>query len=129
MWQNRISCIILRVIFNTCQKKKRKNFKYGKLHAKEVEVILWEILLVDLMVPYKSIIEVNDNPLILKSWTMIDSETRWFEIVQYNYKQSSMIANLVGQTWFCRYPCSTIMMYNRGNEFLGNGFKKDLIET
>ena len=30
---------------------------------------------------------------------MVDPATWWFKIVQYNYKQSDIIANLVGQAW------------------------------
>ena len=59
---------------------------------------------------------------------MIDPATRWFEIVRYNEKQAAIIANLVEQTWLCRYPLPTIIMYDRGNEFLGHAFKNDLIE-
>ena len=59
---------------------------------------------------------------------MIDPENGWFKIVCYNEKQSSTIANLVKQTWLCRYPHPTIITYDRGNEFLGHAFKNDLIE-
>ena len=60
---------------------------------------------------------------------MIDPETGWFEIVQYNDKQASTIENLVEQTRLCKYPRLTIITYYRGNEFLGHAFKNDLIET
>ena len=56
---------------------------------------------------------------------MIDLETGWFEIVQYNDIQADIIENLVEQTWLCRYPLTPINTYNRGNEFMGNGFKND----
>ena len=61
--------------------------------------------------------------------TMIDPETGWFEIIQYNDKQSDTRANLVEQTWLCIYPKPTIITYNRGNEFLGRAFKNDPIEN
>ena len=51
----------------------------------------------------------------------------WFKIVWYNYKQADTIDNLVEQIWLCRYPRSTIIMYNCGNELLGHAFKNDLI--
>ena len=59
---------------------------------------------------------------------MVDSEIGWFLIVQYNDKQSNTIANLVYQTWFCRYPRPTIITYDQGNKFLGHAFKNDLIK-
>ena len=60
---------------------------------------------------------------------MIDLETGWFEIVQYNYKQAATIENLVEKTWLCRYPHPKTIMYDRGNEFLGHAFKNDLIKN
>ena len=60
---------------------------------------------------------------------MIDPETGWFEIIQYNYKQSYTTENLVKQTWLYRYPQPTIITYDRGNEFLGHAFKNDPIEN
>ena len=60
---------------------------------------------------------------------MIDPETGWFEIVQYNEKQAATISNLVEQKQLCRYPFPTIIMYDQVNEFLGHAFKNDLTET
>ena len=60
---------------------------------------------------------------------MIDPATGWFEIVWYNDKQAATIANLVAQTWLCRYPGPTIITYDWLNEFLGHAFKNDLIKN
>ena len=98
---------------------KKHNIKYGKLPAKEEKSIPWDKLLVDLIGQYKIRIEV----------TMIDTETGWFERIQYNNKQSDTRANLLEQTWLCRYPKPTIITYNRGNEFLGHESKIDPIEN
>ena len=35
---------------------------------------------------------------------MIDPVTGWFKIMQYNYKRSISIANLVENTWMSGYP-------------------------
>ena len=59
---------------------------------------------------------------------MIYLATGWFEILQYNDKQDATIENLFEQTWLCRYPRPTIIMYDRGNEFLGHTFKNHPIE-
>ena len=58
---------------------------------------------------------------------MIDLATGWFEILQHNDKHAATIANMVEQTQLCRYTFPTIIVYDRGNEFLGNAFKNDLI--
>ena len=73
--------------------------------------------------------EGHDDPLILKSLTMIYPATGWLKIVQYNNKQAATIANLVDQIWLCIYPRPTIITHERQNEFLGQGFKKGLLET
>ena len=59
---------------------------------------------------------------------MIDPESGWFEILKYNDKHAATIENLVDQTWLCRYPRPTRIIYDRGNEFLGHALKNDLIE-
>ena len=53
---------------------------------------------------------------------MIYPKTWWFEIVQYNENLEATIENLMDKVWIYRYPRSTIIMYNCGNEFLGNAF-------
>ena len=60
---------------------------------------------------------------------MIALETGWFEIVQYNDKDATTVANLFDQAWLCRYPRPMIILYDRRNEFLGHAFKNDLIEN
>ena len=91
--------------------------------------IPWRKLSVDIIGPYIVRIEACDDPIILKFLTVIDLSTGWFEMVQYNYKQSDTLANLVEQTWLCQYPRPTIIAYNRGNEFLGRAFKNNLIKN
>ena len=51
-----------------------------------MEAIPWDKFLVDLIGPYKLIRKVNYQPLVLKSLTVIDPTTVWFEIVLYNNK-------------------------------------------
>ena len=58
---------------------------YGKLPANEAEYIPWDRLSVDLIGSYKIRREGHYEPLVLKALTMIDPETGWFEILQYNY--------------------------------------------
>ena len=58
---------------------------------------------------------------------MLDPTIGWYEIVQWNYKQTDTIANLVETLWSCMYPRPTIIMENSGNGFLGNALKNDII--
>ena len=91
--------------------------------------IPWYTLLVDLISQYKIRREGHDDLLILKSLTIIDQASGWFEIIQYKDKHAVTISNLVEKTCLCRYPRPTIIMYDHGNEFLGHAFENDLIKN
>ena len=54
-------------VYNTYQKNRKQNLKYGKLPAKEAGAIPWDRLSIDIIGPYKIRREGRDNPLILKS--------------------------------------------------------------
>ena len=69
-------------VFNTWKKNKKQNFKYDKLPAKEAYAIPWYRLLVDLIGPYRMIIEDNGELFILKALTIIYPVTGWLEILQ-----------------------------------------------
>ena len=49
---------------------------------------------------------------------MIDPATGWFEMKDIPDKRADTIANLVEQTWLTRYPWSTQIIFDRGNDFL-----------
>ena len=90
----------------TCQKNKRKQKEYGHLPPKEAEAFIWDMMCVDLIGPYK--IRRKGRPdLICKCVTMIDPASEWFEVHQYDNKRSVMVANIVEQEWFSRYPWPT----------------------
>ena len=82
---------------NTCQRKKRSTTKNDKFPPKLADKITCNKLYVDLICPYK-IRRKGKDTLILKSVTMIDPVTGWFEITQYNNRKIIRIANLVETT-------------------------------
>ena len=87
-----------------------KEGKNCHLPEKEVVYIPWDMLLVDLISPFKIRIELQDDRLIIKYSTMIDPMTGWFEIVQYNDNQAATIDILVEKAWLRIYPRPTIVM-------------------
>jgi hypothetical protein len=103
---------------DTCQRTKRSTKSYGHLPAKEAEADPWEVLCVDLIGPYTIKRRAKED---LKLWcvTMIDPATGWFEMRQIPNKEAITIANMVEQTWFTRYPWPNQIVFDRGNEFLG----------
>ena len=70
--------------------------------TKEAEAVSWDIVLVDIIVPYKFRREGHDDPLIIKYITIIDPKNGWCEIVRYNDKNKATIENLVDQVQLCR---------------------------
>ena len=84
----------VRTLITVCinfQKKRKQNFRYGNLPTKEAEATPQDILSVDIIGAYKIRKEGHDDPLILKSSTMMCLETGWLEILQYNYPQAATI--------------------------------------
>ena len=73
--------------------------KFGKLSAKLAEEIPWNELFVYLIGPYVIRRKCKREKLHLKSVTMIDPITGWFEVVGYYDKRAITIANLVETTW------------------------------
>ena len=112
---------------DTCQKNKRQRKKYGHLPPKVAEDTPWQILCVDLIGPY-TIKRKNKRPLKLKCLTLIDPATSWFEIVEFDDKRSDTVANLVEQTWLCRYPWPEKCIFDHGSEFIGQEFQELMTE-
>ena len=110
-----------------CQRNKRRQKKYGLLPPKEAESTPWDKLCVDLIGPYK-IQRKGQEDLICRCVTMIDPATGWFEIQQYDDKQSITVANIIEQEWFSRYPWPTQVTFDRGSEFIGQDFQKMIKE-
>ena len=71
---------------DTYQRTKLSTKKYGRFSPKLYLKIPWNKICVDIVGPYKIHSKGKDN-LILKSLTMIDPVTSWFEITQYKNKK------------------------------------------
>jgi hypothetical protein len=104
-----------------CQQNKRRQKKYGLLPSKEARATPWDQLCVDLVGPYKKRRKGKDK-LICKCVTMIDPPTNWFEIQQYDDKQSITVANIGEQEWFSRYPWPRQITFDQGSAFIGQDF-------
>ena len=102
-----------------CQINKRNKKKYGHLPEKEAEATPWDILCVDLIGPY-TIKRKHKQDLTFWCVTMIDPASGWFELRTIQTKSADGIANLVEQTWLCRYPWPTQIIFDRGCEFMAD---------
>jgi hypothetical protein len=119
-----------------CQRNKRRQKKYGllppklaeatpwdKLCVRLAEATPWDKLCVNLIGPYK-IRRKGNKDLICRCVTMIDPATGWFEIQQYDDKQSIAVANIIEQEWFSRYKWPTQVTFDRRSKFIGQDFQK-----
>jgi hypothetical protein len=111
-----------------CQRNKRRQKKYGFLPPKLAEATPWDKLCADQIGPNKIKRKGKNKDLICRFVTMIDPATRWFEIQQYDDKQSITVANMIEQEWFSRYPWPTQVTFNRGSKFIGQDFQKMIRE-
>ena len=70
--------------------------------------------------PYWSLHYKKKKQKNLTLWcvTMIDPATGWFELKTIPSKSADVIANIVEQTWLCRYPWPTQIVFDRGTEFM-----------
>ena len=71
----------------------------------------------------------ESEPLILDLWAaaMIDLVTGRFGIKQVEDKYAHTAAEVVEQTWLCRYPWPSTIILDRGKEFMGD-FKRMIKE-
>ena len=99
---------------DTCQRTKWSNKKYGKLPAKLAEKIPWNKICVYLIGTYSIRRKGKKENLHLKSVTIIDPITGWFEVIQYNDKRAITIADLVETAWMSRYPIPIEITYDQG---------------
>ena len=87
-----------------------------------------ERLCVDLICAYVIRIKLKKEYLNLKFVTMIDPDTGWFKITQYDDKIAVSIVDLVETLWITRYTIPMKIMYVQGSEFIVHKFIKYLIE-
>ena len=107
-----------------CQLYKGQKKKYGHLPVKDVEVQPWKTLCVDLIGPYT--VRTKKGVQSLHAMTMFDPATSWFEVVEIPNKKAITCANLVENTWLCRYPRPHQCIFDNGSEFLGADFANTL---
>ena len=113
---------------DTCPHTKQSNIKYGKLAANLTEEIPWNTVCVDLIWPYVIRIKVQKENLHIKAITILDTVTRWFEIIQYNNMRVISTADLVEIMWLSLYPRPMEITYDQGSEFISHEFRKSPVE-
>ena len=75
----------------TCQRFKKKKKKNSKLSPKNVELIPWDTVCIDLVGPY-TVTDQKGNDRILNAMTFVDPAAGWFEIAEITDKTSARIS-------------------------------------
>jgi len=109
----------------TCQKAKKTGKQYGQLPAKKLATNPWEVLHVDLYGP-KIVKRADGTTLKFQVMTMIDPVTGWFEMKSYDDPTPQTITNVLEIAWLCRYPRPLVVIADRGGEFSGQFFARNL---
>ena len=115
-----------------CRTCKRQGFKrYGKLPGKShFSTTPWEKLSIDTAGPWKIKYKEKKNKIYEKTilvLTLMDEATRWCEVIRLPNHTAESSNKATDLHWLCRYPRPTTVIYDNGNEFLGEHFKELLI--
>ena len=105
----------------TCQRFKKNRRKCSKLPTKEVTMISWKTVCIDLVHPYTVTDKLGNERTIL-AMTFVDPATGRFEITEIPDKSSAKISHLFNSTWLAHYPCPQKVIFDNRDEF-----KKDLL--
>jgi primosomal protein N'' len=111
----------------------------GHLPPKVAEEVPWETLCIDLIGPYLIEGQTKKEPdLKLHCLTMIDPVTGWFELAEIPAKTADVVMDTLEQKWLNRYPRPTMVVMDRGKEFMAEvrktlkhdyGIQRKLITT
>ena len=113
-----------------CQQCKSTNIgRFRKIPLRDnIHIKLWEILLVNLVGPWKTKIKytVNKKKVGIKIWAlmMMDDASGWIKIIPINNKRSREIVLLVDSKQFCWYSRPLVCWYDNGQEFKGREFQE-----
>ena len=86
----------------THQRFKKKRKKYGDLPLKDVSMIPWETICIDLVGPY-TVTDKLGNDRTLLTITFVDPATGWFEITEIPDKSSARISHIFNSMWLAWY--------------------------
>ena len=100
---------------------KNQGRQYRHLAAREVIIVPWHTVLVDLIGPWTTL--VNGQELEFKVLTIIDTVTNLLEIVRIDNKKSRNIAQLFANIWLSQYLWPAQIIHDNGREFIGYEFQ------
>lgn len=106
----------------SCQMNKALGQGYGELPPRNVELLPWNEVAVDLIGPWR--IEIGNHTVEFNALTCIDPVTNIVELVHINNKTSHHIAEQFENCWLSRYPRPNRCIHDNGGEFVGWEFQQ-----
>jgi len=88
---------------NACQKMKRPGPGYGLLPERDIGIVPWAEVAVDLIGPWTMKIRGKTTREVF-ALTIIDTALNLVELVQIKSKTSENVARRFHNTWLGRYP-------------------------
>ena len=107
---------------DTCQRYKLDGAGYGHLAEREVRVMPWTEVAVDLIGPWTII--VGNEEYEFNALTSIDTTLNLVEMIRIDEKSSQHVCNKFEQSWLSRYPWPERCIHDNGGEFVGFEFQQ-----
>ena len=104
-----------------CIRHKLQGPGYGLLPERDVRLVPWEEVAIDLIGPWK--IKVHGKMIEFNALTCIDTASNLVELIRIDNKTAEHIKDKFTQAWLSRYPRPMRCVHDRGGEFIGSNFQ------
>jgi hypothetical protein len=105
-----------------CRQYKMQGPGYGELSARQVTMVPWEEVHIDLIGPWN--VSINGMEVEFNALTCIDPVTNLVELARIDRKTSQHIAQKFENCWLSRYPMPLKCVHDNGGEFIGWEFQQ-----
>jgi hypothetical protein len=92
------------------------------LAPREVKLVPWDTVCIDLIGPWK--IKVAGQDVVVRALTCIDPVTNLTELVRIENKTMEHVAQQFENVWLSRYPRPNYCVFDNGGEFIGHKFQE-----
>ncbi len=106
---------------SVCQETKTVGKGYGHLPPRNAQVAPWHEVAVDLIGPWT--LKVSGKEHSFTALTIVDTVTTYCEVVLLNNKTAEHVGWQFETQWLSRYPKPARVVFDQGNEFLGEDFQ------
>ncbi|KAG7361664.1 reverse transcriptase RNA-dependent DNA polymerase [Nitzschia inconspicua] len=107
-----------------CQRLKNVGRGHGETASREVSLLPWQDVAVDLIGPWT--ISIGNKNLTFSALTIIDMVTNLVEVVRIDNKTAAHVAMHFENSWLSKYPRPLNVIHDQGGEFIGEDFQHRL---